>query len=221
MYRRLLFTSLLALLGGAVLVAVCYFFVDQPVARAMHDRDHSYDTLLREVTYVPPRLQAWVPVLLVVFAIRRAWGPLGRWERALVAAGVAVVVADQFKGTLAYVFGRYWPETWIDNNPSLIQDGAYGFHPFQSGSAYTSFPSGHMARTLGFFTVVWIAFPWWRWLCVLGSLAEAVSLVGMNYHFLGDVIGGTVVGGLVGLYAAAVAVPEVFRSDTRSAGAES
>ncbi len=57
-----------------------------------------------------------------------------------------------------YVFGRDWPETWIDNNPSLIRDGAYGFHPFHGNSAYGSFPSGHTARTLAVAAVVWIAY---------------------------------------------------------------
>jgi membrane-associated phospholipid phosphatase len=49
-----------------------------------------------------------------------------------------------------------------------------------------------------------IAAPRWYWraLGVLAFLTIAVSLVGMNYHFVGDVIGGGVVGGLVGVYAA-------------------
>ena len=37
-------------------------------------------------------------------------------------------------GTLAYAFGRYWPDTWVHDNPSLIRDGAYGFHPFACSS---------------------------------------------------------------------------------------
>ena len=28
---------------------------------------------------------------------------------------------------MKYAFGRLWPETWVDNNPSWIHDGAYGF----------------------------------------------------------------------------------------------
>jgi membrane-associated phospholipid phosphatase len=105
---------------------------------------------------------------------------------------------------LGFAFGRYWPETWIDDNPSLIGDGAYGFHPFHGGTAYRSFPSGHTARILAVATIVWIGYPRWRWACVLSSLAVAAGLIGMNYHFVGDVIAGGFVGGIVGAY---IAIP--------------
>src|SRR5262249_45727569 len=67
---------------------------------------------------------------------------------------------------------------------------------------YGSFPSGHTARTLAVAAVVWIAYPRWRWVCGLGSLAVAVGLLGMDYHFVGDVIAGGFVGGIVGAYTA-------------------
>jgi membrane-associated phospholipid phosphatase len=206
-YRQLFVKTRLALLVGAAVVALCYFFVDRPVAFAIASRDHSWDPLLKGLTKPPPIVQAWVPVLLIAAAVRRLWGPLHRWERTLVTAGVAIVLADQFKQTLAYVFGRYWPETWTDNNtnPSLIGDGAYGFHPFHWGNAYNSFPSGNTARTVALAAVIWLVYPWWRWACVVATLAVAVGLVGMNYHFVGDVVGGAFVGGVVGVFAVHVA----------------
>jgi membrane-associated phospholipid phosphatase len=120
----------------------------------------------------------------------------------VLAACVSLVLADQFRETLAFVFGRYWPETWVNDNPSLIRDGAYGFHPFHGGSAYASFPSGHTARTLAVAAVVWIAYPRWRWACGLASGAVAAGLLGMDYHFVGDVIAGCFVGAIVGAYTA-------------------
>jgi membrane-associated phospholipid phosphatase len=200
--RHLLRNSLVALLVCAVLVALCYWFVDRPVARYVHDERIAEHRVLEWLTYPPPIVQAWVPVVLAALMVRRAWGPFRRWELALIAAGVGMVLADQFRETLSYAFGRYWPETWIDGNPSLIRDGAYGFHPFHGGSAYGSFPSGHTARTLAVAIVVWTAYPRWRWACALASVAIAVGLIGMNYHFVGDVIAGGFVGGIVGAYAA-------------------
>jgi membrane-associated phospholipid phosphatase len=120
----------------------------------------------------------------------------------LVVACISLVLADQFRVSLAYVFGRYWPETWIHNNPSLIGNGAYGFHPFHDGIVYGSFPSGHTARTLAAASVAWIAYPRGRWACVLAAVAVAVGLIGMDYHFVGDVIAGGFVGGIVGAYVA-------------------
>ncbi len=201
-FKGLLRNSLAALLLCAALVTLGYFFVDRPVAFFVHREGFAHIAVLKWLTYPPPLLQAWAPAALAVLMVRRAWGPFSRGERVLLAVGVAIILADQFRQTLAYVFGRYWPETWIHDNPSLIRDGAYGFHPFQYGSAFDSFPSGHATRTLALVAVVWIAWPRWRWLCVLASVAEAVALLGMNFHFVSDVIAGSFVGSIVGAYVA-------------------
>jgi membrane-associated phospholipid phosphatase len=201
-FRQLLSKTLIALTLGAALIIVCYFFIDRPVAAWVHQDNFPRERVFAWLTYPPPILQAWAPVALVALMIRRAWGRLHRWERTCLAACVALVLADQFKETLAYMFGRYWPDTWIDNNPSFIRSGAYGFHPFHAGTAFGSFPSGHTARTLALASVVWIAYPRWQVVCILASAAVAVSLVGMDYHFAGDVIAGGLVGGIVGTYTA-------------------
>jgi membrane-associated phospholipid phosphatase len=198
--QRLFKKTLAAVLLGAALVVLCYYFVDRRVAFFVHDHGFAADPELKWLTLPPPVLQAWTPVVLVLLLARRATGPLRRWQVALAAGCVAMILADQFRESLSWVFGRDWPETWIDDNPSLIRDGAYGFHPFHGSSAYGSFPSGHTARTLAVAAVVWIAYPRWRVACVLGSAAVATGLIGMNYHFVGDVIAGGFIGGIVGTY---------------------
>src|SRR5262245_31402862 len=127
-FGQLLGRTFIALAGGATVVVVCYFFIDRPVAAWVHQDDLPRERLFAWLTYPPPILQAWAPVALVVIMIRRTWGPLQRWEQTCLAACIALVLADQFKETLAYAFGRYWPDTWIDNNPSYLRNGAYGFH---------------------------------------------------------------------------------------------
>lgn len=201
-FVRLLRNTLAALLLCAALVLLCYWFVDCPVAFYVHDQRFAHHPALKWLTYLPPILQAWVPIVLAALMVRRVWGPFLRWERVVAAACVGLVLADQFRVTLAFTFGRYWPETWVNDNPSLIRDGAYGFHPFHFGSAYESFPSGHAARTLAVAAIVWIAYPRWRWACGLASVAVAAGLLGMDYHFVGDVIAGAFVGGIVGAYMA-------------------
>ena len=81
------------------------------------------------------------------------------WQKALLVACLSVIVADDFRISLGDVCGRYWPETWTHDNPSLIGTGTYGFHPFQRGDDVGSFPSGHACRILGFATVWVIAMP--------------------------------------------------------------
>ncbi|MBI3407100.1 MAG: phosphatase PAP2 family protein [Planctomycetes bacterium] len=200
--RRLFRNTLAALILCAALVWLCYLFVDRPVAFFVHDRDFAQFSVLKWLTYPPPILQAWTPVLIAVLMVRRIFGPFRRWERAILAACVTMILADQFRSSLGFAFGRYWPDTWIENNPSLIRDGAYGFHPFHGGPAYGSFPSGHTARTVAVAAIVWIAHPKWRWACVFAFAAESIGLIGMNYHFVGDVIAGACVGGIVGAYSA-------------------
>ena len=50
--------------------------------------------------------------------------------------------------------------------------------------------------------VLWLAYPGGRWAWVLGGIVLGISLVGMNYHFVGDVIAGGVIGSIVGAYVA-------------------
>ena len=207
----LLRRSLLALLVCTFLVALCYFFVDRPVAFFVQDQGINHHDLLKWLTYPPPYLESWAPLVLAGLAVRRAWGPFQKCELTLLAACISLLVALQFKESLKFAFGRTWPDTWTNNNPSLIQNDAYGFHPFKSGKSnwYASFPSGHTARVLAIVAVYWISYPGWRWPELLVRLvgaaataAVAVGLVGMNYHFVGDVIAGGFLGGLVGTYTA-------------------
>jgi len=180
--RRLLARSLVALAVCAALVTLCYFFVDRPVAFFVHDHGiaHLYPVrghpALAWVTYPPPILQTWAPAVLAALTLRRAFGAFRRWELTLLVACVSLLVAVQFKDTLKFAFGRYWPDTWIRHNPSLIQDDAYGFHPFHE----------EISDEEGWY----------------GSFPVAVGLIGMNYHFVGDVVAGAFVGGLVGVCAA-------------------
>ncbi len=201
-YQALLRNSLSAVSAGLILVMICYFFVDRPVAWFVHDQHFSRLVWLRWLTLPEPIFQLWAPALLVVIAIWRAVRPLRRGQLVLLALAVGVVLADQFKESLKIPCGRLWPDTWIHDNPSLIRDDAYGFFPFHDGDGYASFPSGHTARAFAAVAVLWIAYPRGRWLWAVGGAILGVSLVGMNYHFVSDVIAGGVIGGVVGAYVA-------------------
>jgi membrane-associated phospholipid phosphatase len=199
--RTMVLRSLWALLLCAGLVTVCYFFVDRPVAWFVHEHvPHGW--LLKWVTLFPPILVRLAPLVLVVAAVWQAWRPGNRGVAQLLALTLSLIAAVALKDQLKWVFGRYWPETWTMNNPSLIQDGAYGFHPFHRGIAYESFPSGHTTIVFSLTAVVWIVYPRWRWLCVVADLAIVIGLLGMNYHFTSDVIAGAFLGSIVGVFAA-------------------
>lgn len=189
-----------ALLIGALAVVVCYLTVDRPVSHFVHDHHLSRLQVFQWLTLPPPILQAWSPAILIFCLILRAMRPACRAALVAIAACVGLVVADQFKESMALVFGRSWPETWIDNNPSLIGDGTFDFHWLHGSPKYASFPSGHMARVGAAVAAYWIAYPRLKILYILVMLATAAGLLGMNYHFVGDILGGTCVGGIVGAY---------------------
>jgi membrane-associated phospholipid phosphatase len=172
------------------------------VAFYVHRHELNTYRVFRWLTYPPPVVQTWSPLVLVLLAIRRAWGPWPRWQKVLFVSCASLIVADQFRTSLGDLCGRYWPETWFDHNPSLIGDGTYGFHPLARGDDVGSFPSGHAARILAFAGVWWIAIPRSRWLWLLACPPLLASLVLMNYHFVGDVVAGCVLGALVAAYAA-------------------
>ncbi|MCI0333171.1 MAG: phosphatase PAP2 family protein [Planctomycetes bacterium] len=199
-YSRLFRHSFAALGACVFAVVICYYFIDRPVAFFVHNHKIAKIEGFRWLTEPPPMVQGWSPLVLALLAIRRAWGPWRRWQYALFIACVSLIIADQFRESLGDICGRYWPETWHNNNPSLIGTGAYGFHPFEVGDDTGSFPSGHAARILGFFSVLWLAMPRGRWLYAIVALPMLIALVAMNYHFVSDVIAGSVLGAIIGAW---------------------
>jgi len=204
-FKRLVRRSLLAIGATVLVVAVCYEWIDRPVAFYVHEQGIEKIPAFKWLTYPPPLMQTWSPAVLALAAFRRARGPLAHWQFVLVVSCLSLLVADEFRTSLGDLCGRYWPETWFNDNPSLIGTGTYGFHPFQAGDDIGSFPSGHAARILSFVSVWWIAMPSSRALLALASLPMLVSLVALDYHFVGDVVAGAVLGAIVGTYAAAIA----------------
>jgi membrane-associated phospholipid phosphatase len=124
-----------------------------------------------------------------------------QWQKVLLVACISLIVADDFRISLGDVFGRYWPQTWTNDNPSLIGTGTYGFHPFRRGDDVGSFPSGHACRILAFAGVWMIAMPSTRVMAIVVAVPMLLSLVAMNYHFVSDVIAGSVLGALIAAYA--------------------
>jgi membrane-associated phospholipid phosphatase len=186
------------LLLAAVACTFAYFFVDRQVAFFVHDRGLSQYQFLKWLTYTPDPFTFLAPVILVICIVYRAHKPLPRFLLVLFAASLSLMVTEGFLAVLKGAFGRYWPNTWIDHNPSLIENGAYGFHLFHYGWAYASFPSGHTARTVAVLSVLALSYPKWQWICVLVVASVIVVLVGMNYHFVGDTIAGAVLGSIIG-----------------------
>ena len=216
-YRRLLVRTLIAIAVCTAAVLACYFWIDRSVAFFVYRHHINTIRVFRWLTYPPPEVQNWSALALAILMIRRAWGPFLHWQKVLLVACVSLIVADDFRISLGDVCGRYWPETWTHDNPSLIGTGTYGFHPFQRGDDIGSFPSGHACRIFGFAAVWMIAMPRSRTVQIAVIVLCApmlMSLVAMNYHFVSDVIAGSVLGGIVATYAVHLARLELTSENT-------
>jgi membrane-associated phospholipid phosphatase len=206
--HALLVRSTLAVIGCAIVVVVCYFFIDRQVALFVNTHVINKIAVFKWLTYPPPIVQTWSSLVLAVLVIRRALGEWRPWQRTLFVACISLIVADQFRYTIGDVAGRYWPETWHDDNPSFIGNGTYGFHPFHADDDEGSFPSGHAARIAGFLGIFWITLPKFRWLYTVIAAPMLIALVAMNYHFVGDVIAGSVLGAIVAAWATMLAADQ-------------
>jgi membrane-associated phospholipid phosphatase len=183
-----------SLAGTAAAAAISYQWIDRPVAVFFQKTIARPETFAR-LTYAPdPMVPLAVAVFVVLGLINLSGRALSRLQNCALLCSLSLIVAELTKIHLKLVFGRTWPDTFRDNNPSFLRDGVYGFNFFHGGHAYAAFPSGHTAVTTAVIAVLWIYYPKWRWLYVLAVATVTIGLIGANYHFVSDVIAGGFVG---------------------------
>lgn len=197
------FVSLLAVAAGIV---GSFFWLDRPVALFVHEYIRYRDRgVVDELSRFPNPLILLATVLSIILCLRIIFGRPLSWHQAnTFVCSLAVLFTETVKNLLKFIFGRTWPETWMQNNPSFIRDGVYGFHFMHGGPAYQSFPSGHMAAICALISVLWIRYPDFQWLYLTTGLLIAAGLVGGNYHFISDVIAGAFVGLSIGWVATVI-----------------
>jgi membrane-associated phospholipid phosphatase len=179
-------------------VTISYLWLDRPIAYFTHDHFHN-DPLFARLTLIPETFAPLAVMAFIVLGLRALQEkPLTRLEAVTLVCALNLVIASAIKNQLKIVFGRTWPETWVRNNPSLIQDGAYGFHPFTTGAGYESFPSGHTTAIVAVMSVLWICYPRFRILYAVIVATVVIGLIGADFHFLSDCIAGAFIGASTG-----------------------
>ena len=189
---------LIALAVVVAAVAISYAWLDRPIAFFAHG-ELAHNKLFAQL----PKISEWFALIAIVaFLVLGLRGLTGRallkFEAAVLLSAISLVASAAIKNQLKFVFGRTWPETWINNNPSLIRDNVYGFNPFHAGTGYDSFPSGHTTAVCAAMAVLWICYPKWRPLYALVVAAVVIGLIGANFHFLSDIIAGAFIGASTG-----------------------
>ena len=188
----------IALVITAVAVAISYQWLDRPIAYFSHANFHN-DPLFAKLTLIPEAFAPLAVLAFVVLGLRALMEkPLTRLEAVTLLCALSLVIGSAIKNQLKIVFGRTWPETWVRNNPSLIQDGVYGFNPFQTGAAFESFPSGHTTAVVAVMSVLWLCYPRFRIVYAAVIAAVVIGLIGADFHFLSDCIAGAFIGASTG-----------------------
>ena len=183
-------------LAAFMLVPLTVLFADRPLSTAMHALGRpAWAPALTHIADAPLPL-AGIVLLGAGAAALAGWRP-GRHGRVLLAAALATLVARAAADELKLAFGRPWPETWVDRNPSWIGTHTFGFFPFHGGRGFASFPSGHTVDITAPCAVLWRTVPRARIVAALLVAAVAVGLVAADFHFAGDVLAGLYVGVVV------------------------
>lgn len=192
--------TLFSLIPTVLLIVVCYFWADPAFAIWIDHENLRRFPIFDWGTHLVDVIIIWTVLYYAYFTWSFSFQKKSHWPFLNIANSVAISIF--IKDALKSLFGRYWPTTWVQNNPSLIHDHAYGFHWFHKGVIYQSFPSGHTTVAVTFMVALWLAFPrsLYRWLGVIIALVIVVGLLANDYHFIGDCLAGAWVGAVVGVY---------------------
>src|ERR1700687_4475653 len=182
----------------ALAVGVSHQWLDLPIAYFVHAHFHN-EPLFARLTRIPEFFAPLAVLAFIVLGLRALMEkPLTRLEAVALLCALSLVVASAIKNQLKLGFGRTWPETWLRDNPSLIRDGVYGFHPFHGGGGFEPFPSGHTTAVMAVVSVLWICYPRFRMLYALFVAVVVIGLIGADFHFLSDCIAGAFLGASTG-----------------------
>jgi len=184
-------------LAAAVIVAMIGVvqFVDYPLALAVA-RLH-----LAQSTLQGPAVQ--LPVMIVLAAAGVAAGvtylvrkkPIPKWATAAMLAGLSLlgsVVLVAF--VLKPLFGRAGPGEFLAHCDT-------GFFWFDRNGEHRSFPSGHSSQAAALLSVLWLLYPRWRWAYAGAFVVLAAALIVGEWHFLGDILAGGLIGAAGGTLA--------------------
>lgn len=198
----------LLLVIGIGLIFFSYYYVDKPMAEITFNNNWRRFIFLKWLTYISAALIIISALSIIYTTIKKFNNKhVSLVEQSLFVGSLNTLITSLIAEELKFIFGRTWPATWINNNPSWLSNQAYGFHLLHGGKAYASFPSGHATVVFAMISVLWFGQPKWRWLHVLLGVGIAVGLVGMYYHFVSDVIGGALLGTTTGCIAARAFLP--------------
>ncbi|MCL1068135.1 phosphatase PAP2 family protein [Shewanella olleyana] len=168
-------------------------FFDRSIAEFMHLHSQS-NFLFEGFSKIPLLLEILAAAIVLLSFHKRYQTKLFHIRRIII---LVAIVASSIRVGAKIIFGRTWPETWTNNNLSWISDGVESFHFFSLSNSFHSFPSGHALLTFAFASLFWRFAPQYRLVWIFCMIAVIAGQLGQNYHYLGDLLAGGLIGALV------------------------
>jgi PAP2 superfamily len=161
-------------------VAVSYVWIDRPVAYFVHGELREYRAVFDLAGRLPKVLGPFVVIGTLIFGVRAMMKrSLTETQIAVVLSALSLAISDILENWLKFAFGSTWPETWVQDNPSLIRDGIHSFNLFHGGPGFAAFPSGHMVAICAIVSVFWFLYLRLRAIC---GICIATVFIGQLEH---------------------------------------
>jgi membrane-associated phospholipid phosphatase len=183
-----------------VLIIACYLWIDRPVVLWVRDHQfylrgkESLDALGRAPN--PSILLAGLCFLVFGFA-QFASRALNYAQLVVLVSSTSLLVGEALKDLFKWVFGRPSPDVWLAGNVSADGDYEYHFHWLRGAEPFNAFPSGHMTAAAAVLGILWMCYPQFRVIYSACGALAGLALVAFNFHFVGDVIAGALLGATV------------------------
>ncbi len=176
-------------------IILSHFYLDREIAGFCAEMLRKKNLLSRFASDIPDLLLPVSIVFTVTSWVFYSWlvskGKGGACQRFFHLTGWTVPVSFLAKTAFKDIFGsvntRYW----------LLHRDQFGFHWFNSRSEFSGFPSGHMMIFTVIIIALWRFFPRSRAIGAVFLLLLAAALIITDYHFLSDVVAGTLLAVLV------------------------
>lgn len=169
-----------------------YFYLDKSIAIFFHHFDISTNhawiiSLFHDITKIGESQYSLI-ILFSLFIIFRKRIPLFAHEMLYLFSAVALsgIIVDILK----IVFGRFRPTM-------LFEHDLYGFIGFKMGTVFNSLPSGHSATAFALAIGLTLLFPKYKYIYLFIAVLIASSRVILTFHYLSDVLIGSLLGGLI------------------------
>jgi membrane-associated phospholipid phosphatase len=178
-----------------VLIIACYLWIDRPVV--LWVRDHQFylrgKESLEALGRAPNPLILLAGLCFLVFGFAQfASRALNYVQLVVLVSSTSLLVGEVLKDLFKWVFGRPSPDIWLAGNVSA--DGDYHFHWFRGAEPFNAFPSGHMTAAAAVLGILWMCYPQFRVVYAACGALAGLALVAFNFHFVGDVVAGALLG---------------------------